>query len=384
MVVAIRDDGSVMWRQSLFRDRTRGLLISIAIHALALLLLVLIWRPSAPGERPPIPVTLLEADTSSPEPEPPPEILHFRKATHPRVRESIELPREVIALAPPPVDAALEKRAVGGGFSVELMPAGTFPSFATGGAGGGLAGSGFGTGNAEAPEGTFQEYVGGLRQAGLDVVFVIDATGSMGWLIDEVKGRVRALADWIRRLVPVTRFGVVAYRDDDDPEFLTRVLPLTLSTHKVRRFLDQLEARGGGDIPEAVAAGLRAAIEKPGWRSDSRKIIVIVGDAPPHPEELAATLASARAFRAKGGKVTTVDVSFDANPQIVADRLGKRVEELETVQQRGVMPEFLNIAAAGGGDGSSLEGDRRVVRQLAVVIFGQRWSDDVRPLLGDL
>jgi Mg-chelatase subunit ChlD len=182
----------------------------------------------------------------------------------------------------------------------------------------------------------------------------------------------------------VTRFGVVAYRDDDDPEFLTRVLPLTLSTHKVRRFLDQLEARGGGDIPEAVAAGLRAAIEKPGWRSDSRKIIVIVGDAPPHPEELAATLASARAFRAKGGKVTTVDVSFDANPQIVADRLGKRVEELETVQQRGVMPEFLNIAAAGGGDGSSLEGDRRVVRQLAVVIFGQRWSDDVRPLLGDL
>jgi len=58
--------------------------------------------------------------------------------------------------------------------------------------------------------------------------------------------------------------------------------------------------------------------------------------------------------------------------------------ELETVQQRGVMSEFVQIAAAGGGDGASLAGDRRVVRQLALVIFGERWSDDMQPLLGTL
>jgi len=373
-----------MPQRSLLRDRARALVLSIAIHAVGLLLVLLIWWPSQPGERPPIPVTLLDAGASEPDPEPPPEVLVFRSAAHPRVRESLELPREVLALAPPPADVELTRSAVGGGLDVEPLPASSFPGFAVGGAGGGVAGSGFGAGNANAPEGTFQEYVGGLRRAGLDVVFVIDATGSMGWLIDDVKGRVRALADWIRRLVPVTRFGVVAYRDDDDPEFLTRVLPLTLNIGNVRRFLDRLEARGGGDIPEAVSAGLRAAIAKSGWKSDSQKIIVIVGDAPPHPEELETTLASAREFRAKGGKVTAVDVSFDANPQIAASRLGKRVDELETVPQRGVMPEFLHIAKAGGGDASSLEGERRVVRQLAVVIFGQRWSDDVRPLLGDL
>lgn len=373
-----------MLRQKLFRDRAKAFVLSLAIHAAGLFLLLWIWGPSPPGERPPIRVTLLRADASAPDPEPPPEILHFHKATHPRVRESLEIPREVLALAPPPPNAELSKRAVGGGGGVELLPAGSFPGLALGGGGGGVAGSGFGTGNAEAPEGSFREYVGGLRQAGLDVVFVIDATGSMGWLIDDVKGRVRALADWIRRLVPVTRFGVVAYRDEDDPEFLTRVLPLTLSIGKVRRFLDRLEARGGGDVPEGVAAALRAAISKPGWKSDSKKIIVIVGDAPPHADQLETALASAREFRAKGGRVTAVDVSFDANPQIAASRLGKRVDELETVQQRGVMPEFLHIARAGGGDASSLEGERRVVRQLAVVIFGQGWSDDVRPLLGDL
>jgi hypothetical protein len=379
----IRDDGWSMPQRSLFRDRARAFVLSTAIHAIGLLLLLLIWTPS-PGERPPIRVTLLHADASAPDPEPPPEPLRFRKVAHPRVRESLDLPREVVALAPPPADADLTEHAMGGGFGVEVLPAGSFPGLAIAGTGAGLAGSGLGAGNAAAPEGTFQEYVGGLRQAGLDVVFVIDATGSMGWLIDDVKARVRALADWIRRLVPVTRFGIVAYRDDGDPEFLTRVLPLTLNIGKVRRFLDHLEARGGGDIPEAVAAGLRAAISKPGWKGDSQKIIVIVGDAPPHPDDLETALASAREFRAKGGKVTTVDVSFDANPQIAANRLGKRVDQLETVQQRGVMPEFLRIATAGGGDASNLEGERRVVRQLAVLIFGQRWSEDVRPLLGDL
>jgi len=79
-----------------------------------------------------------------------------------------------------------------------------------------------------------------------------------------------------------------------------------------------------------------------------------------------------------------VDVSFDANPEIAAARLGKRVEQLQTVQKRGVMAEFLEIASAGGGDGSNLAGDQRVVRQLALVVFGERWSEDVRPLLGDL
>jgi len=377
-----------MWQQILQQQRlywtgTRALLASLAIHATALLLLMLLlWPSDATRERPPIPVTLLEAE--EPSTEPLGDVLQFHQATHPRVRESLEVPREVLALAPPPPDAPLEDQAVGGGFSVDVSNTRAFSRFAVGGSGGGSTGSGFGAGNAAAAEGSFQEYVGGLRQAGLDVVFVIDATGSMGWLIDEVKGRVRDLSDWIRRLVPVTRFGVVAYRDEDDPEFLTRVQPLTLNIGVVRRFLERLEARGGGDIPEAILAGLRKAIQDSSWRSDSKKIIVIVGDAPPHRRDLPEILELTRAFRASGGRVATLDVSFDANPELAAARLGKRVDELETVRKRGVMPEFLEIAAAGGGDGATLAGDRRVVRQLAMVVFGQRWSEDVRPLLGDL
>ena len=82
--------------------------------------------------------------------------------------------------------------------------------------------------------------------------------------------------------------------------------------------------------------------------------------------------------------MTTVDVSFDANPELVARRLGKRVEDLLTVSDRGILPEFRQLALAGGGDAASLEGDERVVRQLAVLIFGKRWAEAVQPLLGEL
>jgi hypothetical protein len=362
-------------------------LISLLFHA-ALVACFLVWGTSL-FPRPKlreivIPITLSGQEDTSTEYELSPEILHFRKKTHPRVREALAIESDVRALAPPPEDVPLTEESSGGGFSFQLEDSGNLDGFVFGGTHGGLAATGAGGGNSTGGVGTFEEYVGGLRQIGLEVVFVIDATGSMGWLIQSVKERVRILSEWIRELVPVTRFGVVAYRDDDDPEFLTRVEPLTLNIGKLRRFLGDLESRGGGDVPEGVTAGLRAAIDKAGWTRDTKKVIVIIGDAPPHPEEMEQALALARAFREKGGSVTTVDVSFDANPELAAARLGKSVDELATVGNRGVLPQFREVALAGGGDASSLEGDVRVVRQLAVLIFGKRWSEAVEPLLGEL
>lgn len=369
-------------------DWPRWVLASIVVHVLflaGLLYLIPALRPERdPNERL-IPVTLLhESAPANTEYELPQEILYFRQQTHARVREVLKIESEVLALAPPPDEAILTETASGGGFSFEFGDSAALDGFLFGGTQGGLAATGSGVSNSSGGVGTFEEYIGGLRQIGLEVVFVIDATGSMGWLIQTVKERVRVLSDWIRELVPVTRFGIVAYRDDDDPEFLTRVLPLTLNVGKVRAFLADLESRGGGDAPEGVTAGLRAATEKSGWTRDTKKVIVILGDAPPHANELDQALALAMEFRAKGGSVTTVDVSFDANPELVARRLGKRVEDLLTVSDRGILPEFRQLALAGGGDAASLEGDERVVRQLAVLIFGKRWAEAVQPLLGEL
>jgi hypothetical protein len=49
----------------------------------------------------------------------------------------------------------------------------------------------------------------------------------------------------------------------------------------MRDWLQQCQAYGGGDGPEAVADGLYAVL-KLSWRSESTKICILIADAPPH------------------------------------------------------------------------------------------------------
>ncbi|MDE5898204.1 MAG: VWA domain-containing protein [Treponemataceae bacterium] len=125
--------------------------------------------------------------------------------------------------------------------------------------------------------------------ADIDVVFVVDATGSMKDDIDAVRARLFGqLADG---LSPLRSFqiGLVLYRDYGD-SFRYKNLPV-----KVFGFTDDLAAfeknmngftiRGkeGGDIPEAVYEGLYAGVEFMDWRAGAMKKIILIGDAEPHP-----------------------------------------------------------------------------------------------------
>ncbi|MBI5723963.1 MAG: hypothetical protein HZA50_08405 [Planctomycetes bacterium] len=47
-----------------------------------------------------------------------------------------------------------------------------------------------------------------------------------------------------------------------------------------------ITAGGGGDVPEAVLEGLQAAVEKQSWMPKGQKVVVLIGDAPPHKETM--------------------------------------------------------------------------------------------------
>src|SRR5262249_32764888 len=85
----------------------------------------------------------------------------------------------------------------------------------TGGFGvGGGGGGGFSLGSLGISlDSAFGKYVGSLRKVGLDVAIVVDATGSMQNVIDEIKHRLDDLVFTMQRLVPTARIGAVAYRD---------------------------------------------------------------------------------------------------------------------------------------------------------------------------
>ncbi len=121
--------------------------------------------------------------------------------------------------------------------------------------------------------------------AGLDVVFLIDTTGSMGVELGEAKDRVRQLAEALRaeRANERVRLGVVAFRDRGDAYVTTRS-PLEGDVEVSFRFLAALTAGGGGDGPEDVLSGLSTAINDLNWDpgDDVEREIFLIGDAPPH------------------------------------------------------------------------------------------------------
>lgn len=160
-----------------------------------------------------------------------------------------------------------------------------------------------GLSEAEARADAAERAADALRPRDLDLMLVMDTTGSMreqiASLQSDLKVLVRVLAELSKRL----RVGLVAYRDRGAAEaYETREFPLTLMTSpavaRLESFVDALNADGGGDAPEAVDAGLAKALAQP-WSQDAVGVIVVIGDAPPHQEALSLTLRQAEGFAAR-------------------------------------------------------------------------------------
>jgi uncharacterized protein YegL len=124
-----------------------------------------------------------------------------------------------------------------------------------------------------------------LAKPAVEVAFVLDTTGSMGGLIEGAKRKIWSIATAIVDSNPDAdiRMGLVAYRDIGD-EYVTKKFELTTDIQDLYANLLELKARGGGDWPESVNEALDIAVNKMKWTDggDVRRIVFLVGDAPPH------------------------------------------------------------------------------------------------------
>eukprot|EP01029_Cantina_marsupialis_P009208 TRINITY_DN2151_c0_g1_i2.p1 TRINITY_DN2151_c0_g1~~TRINITY_DN2151_c0_g1_i2.p1 ORF type:complete len:367 (-),score=98.85 TRINITY_DN2151_c0_g1_i2:241-1341(-) len=118
----------------------------------------------------------------------------------------------------------------------------------------------------------------------LDLVFIIDATGSMGSWIRSAQQNVCDIVTKITASEKAdVRFGLVAFRDHppQDSSYITKTFEFTQSLKKMKENVNSLSANGGGDFPEAVASALYDARHMK-FREDAVKICVLIGDAPCH------------------------------------------------------------------------------------------------------
>ena len=125
---------------------------------------------------------------------------------------------------------------------------------------------------------------------GIDICFVLDVTASMSPYIQGAKQSIYTIIndaknslEKLKAKEDSLKFAVVAYRDHvpQDNTFITKICDFT-SSDVAEKFLEGLEAQGGGDQAEAVMDGLNDGIFNVKWREKSEKFMFLVLDSPPH------------------------------------------------------------------------------------------------------
>jgi hypothetical protein len=156
----------------------------------------------------------------------------------------------------------------------------------------------------------------------LDVLFMVDATGSMGDEIDYLKSE---LEDIIGRLNGKnqlnTRTSLVFYRDKGD-EYLIRDFAFDSNLKNVKQNLSKQNADGGGDFEEAVEEAMENAIFQQQWSTTgtSAKLMFMILDAPPHHDaaRVKSIQRSVKAAAAKGiALIPVVASGIDKNTEFL-------------------------------------------------------------------
>lgn len=117
----------------------------------------------------------------------------------------------------------------------------------------------------------------------IDLMFVIDATGSMGDEMNYINVELNDVISKVQQLNPNTNIltSCLVYRDKGD-EYLTRYSDFTSRISDTNDFISNQYASGGGDYEEAVDVAMTEAVNKQWGTGSSTKLIFHVADAPAH------------------------------------------------------------------------------------------------------
>lgn len=145
------------------------------------------------------------------------------------------------------------------------------------------------------------------RPQQLDLALVIDTTGSMGDELEYLKSEIDSIVGRLRETFSNVdqRYALIVYRDQGD-QYVSRKFDFTHSLDDLRGELSRQYASGGGDYPEAVHVALQQAAALD-WRPGNvARVAFLVGDAPPHDQDMLAAFEATSGLRARGVRLYPV------------------------------------------------------------------------------
>lgn len=180
----------------------------------------------------------------------------------------------------------------------------------------------------------------------LDLVVVLDITGSMRDEIDSLKAEIEDIAEILQRLSDDAHLRVVVFGDDGFDRPVTGfALTAASDAPALKRQVEQIEvdlglgSGGNNTNGEAVYPGFAEALDT-AWRAGvEQQVIIIITDDQPHPGDNRLLTSDVRDFVA-GGADNSVSVRYLGSDQPT----GRYYEELAKIDGKG--------SYGGGTDGS--------------------------------
>ncbi|MFN0014875.1 MAG: carboxypeptidase regulatory-like domain-containing protein [Saprospiraceae bacterium] len=146
----------------------------------------------------------------------------------------------------------------------------------------------------------------------VDIVWTVDATGSMGDELEYLKTELLDVIGRVRAANPGldVRTGSVFYRDEGD-DYVVKSSALNHDAAKTVDYIRKQSAGGGGDYPEAVHSALEETLRQPWSHEAVARICFLVLDASPHqrPEVLESLKNSIREAAKRGIRIVPLSAS---------------------------------------------------------------------------
>ena len=175
----------------------------------------------------------------------------------------------------------------------------------------------------------------------IELMFVIDTTGSMGDEINYLKVEIKDVIERVCEENNVDiKLSLLFYRDQGD-EYVIRYFDFTDDIDLQVENLGKQRASGGGDFPEAVEEAMQEASSKQWSSGNNTKILVHVADAPSHDKDVETWFDAVDKFAEKGIRVV----------EVASSGIDKKTEFLfrsQAIMTNGVYAYLTNHSGIGG------------------------------------
>lgn len=144
----------------------------------------------------------------------------------------------------------------------------------------------------------------------LDLMFVIDTTGSMRDELNYIKVELKSIINRVTRLHPETdiRYGLIVYRDKGD-QYVVKNYKFQNSLAEMEARLNKQSANGGGDYPEALDAALDKGVRANWGKGNRARLMFLIADAPPHLKGISKAFKAAKIAHQKGIRIYPLGAS---------------------------------------------------------------------------